>query len=533
VPVESGTGPAGHLSPARLAAIAAALVAVIAGGWWFMAPDAGQPQPAQVTEPASRTSDLVDEAADIMPSVVEVDVPRYEALPDEAKPAPVADAEPWQAILDEARLARAGGEIVAPPGSNAIELYVSARNIAPEDPTILTELDATIDDALALVERALLEQRGSDAAAALRTVRLADPAHPRLVFLDAQVAQLELRTRLDQARVALRESRFEDAAIALAAAGRAAGANRAEIDALAKELSSARSAQRVDEVLALASQRLTENSLTAPANDNARYYYELALSNDAGNVAARQGLAMVASKLVLRAREAIDNGQLDEAERALQDAGALDPESTDLAASLQALQNARAAEEEAAATEAERLAAAERQAEAAGVAERLETGSLAAPYVAQGANQPGSSAESARAESRSLDEDAAGETADTGAPRKLSASRASDPEASAEASGGPAQSEFVAISTLQRTNYVAPRYPRLAQRRGITGWVDVSFTVLPDGTVADIEVMNSDPGEVFAESASTAVAEWRFEPPVEDGMPVRKRVAVRMMFSLQ
>jgi protein TonB len=91
----------------------------------------------------------------------------------------------------------------------------------------------------------------------------------------------------------------------------------------------------------------------------------------------------------------------------------------------------------------------------------------------------------------------------------------------------------VAISTLQRTNYVAPRYPRLAQRRGITGWVDISFTVLPDGTVADIEVMNSDPGEIFDESAGEAVADWRFEPPVEDGMAVQRRVAVRMMFSLQ
>lgn len=493
---ETGAGLAGFLSPVRLAAIAAAVVAVLAGAWWFMAPDAGQPEPAQATQ-ASRADDPLDEPVDITPSVVEVDVPRYEALPDEAKPAPMSKAPPWQAILDEARIARAGGEIIAPPGRNAIELYVSARDMAPADPTILAELDATIGDALALAERALLEQRGSEAAAALRAVRLADPEHPRLAFLDAQIAQLESRTRLDQARVAIRESRFEDAAGALAAAGRVAGADRAEIGALTEELSSARSEQRVDEVLALANQRLAENSLTAPANDNARYYYELTLSNDADNIAARQGLAMVASKLVLRAREAIDNGQLEEAETALQDAGALDPESTDLAASLQALENARAAEEQAA--EAQRQAA----------AERLETGSLAAPYTAQSTGEPGETA---------MDTGAAG----------------TPPEASAERSGaGPDPSEFVAISTLQRTNYVAPRYPRLAQRRGITGWVDLSFTVLPDGTVTDIDVMNSDPGEVFADSATSAVAEWRFEPPVEDGVPVRKRVAVRMMFSLQ
>lgn len=531
-PDETGNGLKGLLTPPRLAAIGAAVLALVAGAWWFMAPDAGRREPAQVAQPAPQADDPADEPADITPSVVEVEVPRYEALPEEAKPAPVAP--PWEAVLEEARIARAAGEIIAPPGSNAIELYVSARDMAPENPTILAELDATIDDALALVEGALLEQRGSEAAMALEMVQLANPAHPRLAFLDAQVTQLQLRTRLDQARAAVREGRFEDAAGALAAAGRVAGTDRTEIDAIAEELASARSEQRVDEVLALAGERLAENALTAPANDNARYYYELALGNDADNSAARQGLAMVASKLVLRAREAIDNGELDEAESMLQDAGAIDPESSDLAASTQALESARTAAEEAAAAQAARLAEAERQqAEAERVAQRLETGSLAAPYLFRGANADGS-AEDALAESAAPDEGAAGRTADTGAPRKLGASMASEPGASAETpDDGAGSTGFVAISSLQRTNYVAPRYPRLAQRRGITGWVDVSFTVLPDGTVADVDIMNSDPGQIFDESATSAVAEWRFEPPVEDGMPVEKRVAVRMMFSLQ
>lgn len=544
LPDESGAGLAGLLSPARLAAAAVLLVTVLAGGWWLLSPDTGQPESETLAQPGKSTAasiteqadDLADDPADATPSVVEVDVPRYEALPEDVKPAPAAPAPAWQSLLDRARTARAGGQIIAPPGNNALELYVSARNIAPENPTILEELDTTIDDILAIVERALLEQRSGDAAAALRMVRLADPAHPRLAFLDAQVAQLELRTRLDQARAAIRENRFEDAAGALAAARRVAGADLSEVDALAEELAGARSAQRLDEVLTLAGQRLAENALTAPANDNARYYFELALSNDAENVAARQGLAMVASKLVLRAREAIDNGQLDDADRALRDAGALDPQSTDLAASLEALENARAAED---AAEAERLAEAERQAEAGPVAEanslaaaeRLESGSLAAPYA------PAASRSSAPGEdlrNTLPDEGRSGATADAETPRKLPASLAAEPKAPAESAGARAErSEFVAISTLQRTNYVAPRYPRTAQRRGVTGWVDISFTVLADGTVSDIGVMNSEPGGIFDQAATDAVAEWRFEPPVEDGMPVERRVAVRMMFNLQ
>jgi protein TonB len=235
---------------------------------------------------------------------------------------------------------------------------------------------------------------------------------------------------------------------------------------------------------------------------------------------------MIASKLVLRAREAIDNGQLDDAERALRDAGALDPQSTDLAASLQALENARAAA-------GEQLAEAERQAEAEPVAqadslaadpERRETGSLAAPYA-----QAASNSDRAHA-----DEGRSTETSDADTPRKLSASLAAEPKAPAESADQRAEpTEFVAISTLQRTNYVAPRYPRTAQRRGVTGWVDISFTVLPDGTVSGIGVMDSEPGGIFDQAATEAVAEWRFEPPVEEGMPVERRVAVRMMFNLQ
>jgi protein TonB len=85
----------------------------------------------------------------------------------------------------------------------------------------------------------------------------------------------------------------------------------------------------------------------------------------------------------------------------------------------------------------------------------------------------------------------------------------------------------------QQLDQPAISYPRTAQRRGVTGWVDISFTVLPNGTVSGIGVMDSEPGGIFDQAATEAVAEWRFEPPVEEGMPVERRVAVRMMFNLQ
>ena len=89
------------------------------------------------------------------------------------------------------------------------------------------------------------------------------------------------------------------------------------------------------------------------------------------------------------------------------------------------------------------------------------------------------------------------------------------------------------MSQLTRVNYVAPRYPRNAQRRNLSGWVDVAFTVTAAGETADLEVMDSNPGSVFNDAATEAVSRWRFEPVIEDGRAVEKRVAVRMAFNLE
>ncbi|HEX7719202.1 MAG TPA: energy transducer TonB, partial [Woeseiaceae bacterium] len=480
--------------------------------WWLSQPEMPVTEPADVAESEIASPQTV-------PSFVETDVPRRESqtLPDAAPLDLTSVAPPYQALLEEARKAREAGDIVAPAGSNAIELYVAALQLAPGETLLVSELGATVNDALALVEQALLEQRGADADAALRMVRLADPQNARLAFLSAQATQLEVRTRLDEARTAMRDNRFEVAARAIAGA-RSAGADAAEVNALSEELARVRSAQRVEDVLSLAGQRLAEDALISPANDNARYYFDLALSNDAGNTAAQQGLAIVASKLVLRAREAIDGGRLDEAERLLQDAGNIDSGSSELAASALALTNARAAQEQA----AREALAAEQAAQAAAVSDEA---TEEAPF------ETAALTDADIAATEDPDSDATLREPSFAQPATAMRRSSQPPAGSAVAEAD--SSEFVAISALQRTNYVAPRYPRVAQRRGITGWVDVGFTVTSDGGVTDIEIMNAEPAELFNDSASDAVAEWRFEPPMRDGRPVSQRVAVRMMFSLQ
>ena len=296
------------------------------------------------------------------------------------------------------------------------------------------------------------------------------PENDRLPFLQAQVNQALARNSLDDARDAVRSGRYQDATNALSAAA-SYGADRDAIRSIEREIADARSAQQTDDLLERANARLEQGRLLQPANDNARFLFESVLASDPNNIAARQGLSAVASKLVLNAREAIDAGQLDQADSLLKSAAQIDASSSELEASWQALADARDAISQQAAADQERLAR-----EAAAAAEK---------------------------EARDAE---------------LAAAEAARP---------------VPVSSLTRTKYVAPKYPRSAERRGLNGWVDVVFTVTLDGKVRDVEVRNSEPGTMFVNSAIAAVERWEFEPIVENGVVVEKKAGVRLGFAME
>src|SRR5690606_27323519 len=92
-------------------------------------------------------------------------------------------------------------------------------------------------------------------------------------------------------------------------------------------------------------------------------------------------------------------------------------------------------------------------------------------------------------------------------------------------------SNVVSASTLKRIRMVPPTYPPDALRKGIEGWVELVFTVLPNGTVDDVQVRNASPADVFDDAAIRAVRQWRFEPVVRDGKPVPQRAMVRLRFT--
>lgn len=500
--------------PLAIAAVAIVLVGV--AGWFF----AGNEETAVV---------------DIQPqlNVTESDVPVTAPAVTETAPAPIAEPPPappeYVALLDNARFARDSGRLLAPAGDNALEWYVAARAAAPNNTIVSDELAVLVEQVIGMAETALLENRMNDAQDALAMIALASPDNTRLTFLNAQLAQMQMRSTLDDVRAAIRDSRFEDASRDLARAQDLPGADPSQIRQLTDDLANARSAERVEDTLLQANQRLETDRLTAPSNDNARYFYELALSNDPGNTAAQQGLLVVASKLVLRARAAIDNDELDLAASYLDDASALDPNSIELQAADTALQYAtrQRAESERLAAIAQQAAADEAEAQRAAELQRR-----AAASATLSSTSPPNATGVATIGSGSTAQPLAGFANGSNAPVRAAASKPA-PSAASRPAPADAAPETVAVSQLTRTNYVAPRYPRSAQRRNINGWVDIGFTVTATGSVTDLEIIDSMPGAVFDDAATEAVEQWRFEPVVEDGRAVAKRVTVRMSFNIE
>ncbi len=67
---------------------------------------------------------------------------------------------------------------------------------------------------------------------------------------------------------------------------------------------------------------------------------------------------------------------------------------------------------------------------------------------------------------------------------------------------------------------VNPLYPPRALARGIEGWVLLRFTIGPQGTTKDIEVLDANPKGYFERAATNAVEKYRYKPRIEDGRAV-------------
>jgi len=90
--------------------------------------------------------------------------------------------------------------------------------------------------------------------------------------------------------------------------------------------------------------------------------------------------------------------------------------------------------------------------------------------------------------------------------------------------------DVVSASTLTRTHTIAPTWPESAA--GVEGWVRLMFTLMPDGTVNDVEVKEAHPAGIFEASAVEALRQWKYDPVERDGKKITQRAEIRIKYAL-
>ncbi len=422
------------------------------------------------------------------------------------------DAAGSAALLARAADALAANRLAEPSGDNALEYYLAQLARSPNDPAARAGIADVHERLLARAENALLEERMEDAGEAIDTARRAGVESGRIAFLTAQLNKALERSRLAQGR------------------GRAQTEQRASNDKLSQALQSA-------------AQRMDQGRLLEPDGDSALFHVKQAMTLAADDAGTQQTKRALGARLLLEARTAMQSRDFDKSARLLQAATGISTQA-DIDSSRAALAASR--------SEAQ-IQSRDRLLKSAN--ERLQQDRLLEPAD--------DSAKYYLLNLRSLDPAFAGlgtAMQDFAGRLMLKARRAlslSQYDAAkiwldeANAAGYPAaeiaavQGEIDAVlraragaqsivsaATLVQLKAVRPGYPAEAERRKIEGWVELEFTVKPDGSVGETLVRNAQPADVFDQAAINAVEKWRFKPVLRENKPVEQRARIRVRFSL-
>ncbi|MBF0455514.1 MAG: energy transducer TonB [Magnetococcales bacterium] len=92
---------------------------------------------------------------------------------------------------------------------------------------------------------------------------------------------------------------------------------------------------------------------------------------------------------------------------------------------------------------------------------------------------------------------------------------------------GPIDRDFIPLARIP------PHYPYRALRRGIEGWVKVSFLITEQGKVDNLVLVDSNPPKLFDQAALKAVLRWTFKPRIHNGKPVATRAEQMVNFKLK
>jgi TonB family protein len=468
--------------------------------------------PAAVTSPAPAEESVRDrlrqaESAPAPAAVVQVPEEVAPRSPP-AVPAPTFEQR-LRDQLTQAEAALQRGELASPPGRNAVALFMGAQELDPGNTLAKAGLVRVADRLLSAAERALTAGSVEDARKMVDVAETLTPATARGAFLMMQIEREDERAALTRAK---------------------------DSDAQDKQT-------KGETYLRLANARLRSGELIEPSEDNARFYLEAARQIVPEDPGLDETSHALQRQLLDRAATAATNGNAADTERWLANAdsaGAQRPEMTGIRRSLQdTLIGARGGRMNTLTQSFIAALAAKRLLQPAGDSAK---GYLLELINTDASNPAVASARQSLAGAYFVEVRAAAArndfaAADTWLNEARTIGFQGDDLKSAESELVAArdkvsqQGAVVGASSLQRIEYVAPKFPAITRNRATSGWVELEFTVRADGSTGDIVVTNANPRNTFDNAAKVAVGEWRYKPVLRDGKPVEQRAAVRIRFA--
>jgi protein TonB len=235
-----------------------------------------------------------------------------------------------------------------------------------------------------------------------------------------------------------------------------------------------------------------EQRVYAPAGDNAVEYFLAARRQLPGDADVRSALVELQPYLLIATEQALERLDIAESDRLLALIARVDSDAPALPRLRLALRGAR----ERKAREAE---------QAAGAAEQLANAGSTTQPVPPGPSIPAelpASPPAASAEPAPL----------PAAPAAVTApATETEPASIATTSTASPPPRAAAVRTPRLLQDASPRYPLPALRGKVEGQAEVAFTIQPDGSVRNVQLLSSSPAGMFDNSAVAVAARWRFE----------------------
>ena len=476
--------------------------------------------------------------------------PAAASAANKSAPAPAAAAvkspaeadEKVDALIEKAQQAMLDRHFIDPAAGSALSLYREVLIINPDNGEARQGLQRLFEILIARVQSALDDRKFDAALQFLETARSIDAGDRRLSALDEKIASLRAELGPAQILAALNAQNFDRATQLIDEAARTKALPPAKLAQLRDEVRRRRDDFEVARLLKLVDARMQQDHVIDPHNDSAVYYLDQAKQAGASG-AALQGQAQdLLKRLVQLGHTAVQQRNFNDADRILTEMHGMGaPQAT--IATLQRELNA---------------AHSQPAVQKPDLPQYLE---LAQSRLAQGklTDPDNDSALFYVNQLRMADPKNGGLAQISGAVQaqilerarvSLDAGDTEKSEALALLAGGlGASSDLDALndrirqkkaahgdvlqmpeSSLTRLNKLDVQYPVRALQTIVEGWVELGYTVGPDGAVTNVKVLNAVPPRVFEASASRAVSHLRYQPVVQGGKAIAVATQVRIVY---